>query len=116
VFTQLATMPKQFVALLSLALLSLGACRADTPAQHLAGPLHLVQRPTDGACAYMLAAGDTVIPFGRYAMAATERFDKVALVLQRGGWVSIDRQERGSFARSFSTTGPTTPPRACCAS
>jgi|GEM_PF-6977182 len=85
-------MPKEFVASLTLALLSLGACRPETPAQPPAGSLRLVQRPYDDACAYVSAAGDTVIPFGRYAMAATERFDKVALVLQPGGdWVGIDR-------------------------
>ena len=91
--SQFAAMPKAFVALLSLILLSLGACRPEEPAQPPAGPLRLVQRPADDACAYVSAAGDTVIPFGRYARAATERFDKVALVLPPGGnWVGIDRR------------------------
>ena len=103
-------MPKQFVALLSLTLLSLGACRSDAPAGHPAGPLRLVQRPTDDACAYVSAAGDTVIPFGRYVMAATERFDNVALVLPPGGgWVGINRQEQVLFRPFLFDNGPDYP-------
>jgi hypothetical protein len=103
-------MPKQSVALLSLALLGLGACRSDAPKKPPAGPLRLVQRPADDACAYVSAAGDTVIPFGRYAMAATERFDKVALVVQPGhDWVGIDRQERVLFHPFIFDNGPDYP-------
>jgi hypothetical protein len=103
-------MSKASVALLLVGCLSLGACRPEAPAQPPAGPLRLVQRPSDDACAYVSAAGDTVIPFGRYAMAATERFDKVALVLQPGGdWVGIDRQERVLFRPFLFDNGPDYP-------
>jgi hypothetical protein len=103
-------MPKQSVALLSLALLGLGACRSDAPKKPPAGPLRLVLRTTDDACAYVSAVGDTVIPFGRYAMAATERFDKVALVLRPDdGWVGIDRQERVLFRPFIFDNGPDYP-------
>lgn len=103
-------MPKKYVFLL-LGCLSVGACRPDAPGQQQpAGPLRLVQRPADDACAYVSAAGDTVIPFGRYAMAATERFDKVALVLPPGGeWVGIDRQERVLFQPFIFDNGPDYP-------
>ena len=105
-----AAMPKEFVASLILALLSLGACHPEAPAQAPAGPLRLVQRPADDACAYVSVAGDTVIPFGRYAMAATEQFDKVALVLPSGGdWVGIDRQERVLFHPFLFDNGPDYP-------
>jgi hypothetical protein len=103
-------MPKEVVASLTLALLSLGACRPEAPAQAPAGPLRLVQRPSDDVCAYVSVACDTVIPFGRYTMAATERFDKVALVLQPGGdWVGIDRQERVLFHPFLFDNGPDYP-------
>jgi len=102
-------MPK-FVALLLLSCLSASACHSDSPAGKPTGPLRLVQRATDEACAYVSAAGDTVIPFGRYAMAATERFDKVALVLPPGGkWLGIDRQERVLFHPFIFDNGPDYP-------
>ena len=103
-------MPKKYVFLL-LGCLSVGSCHPDAPSQQQpAGPLRLVQRPADDACAYVSAAGDTVIPFGRYALAATERFDKVALVLPPGGkWVGIDRQERVLFQPFIFDNGPDYP-------
>ncbi|HEX8326687.1 MAG TPA: WG repeat-containing protein [Hymenobacter sp.] len=103
-------MPKQSAALLFLVCLSASACHFGEPAQQPEGPLRLVQRPSDDACAYVSAAGDTVIPFGRYAMAATERFDKVALVRRPGGgWVGIDRQERVLFHPFLFDNGPDYP-------
>jgi hypothetical protein len=103
-------MQKKVVALLLLSGLSLSTCRPDAPAQHAGGPLRLVQRPSDGACAYVSVAGDTVIPFGRYALCATERFDQVALVLPPGGqWVGIDRQERVLFRPFIFDNGPDYP-------
>ncbi|MCR5890973.1 WG repeat-containing protein [Hymenobacter sp. J193] len=103
-------MSKVPVALLLFGCLSVAACRPETRAEHPAGPLRLVQRLSDDACAYVSAAGDTVIPFGRYARAATERFDKVALVLQPGGnWVGIDRQERVLFRPFIFDNGPDYP-------
>lgn len=103
-------MSKEFVALLLFGCLGVAACRPEVPAQPPAGPLRLVQRPSDDACAYVSAAGDTVIPFGRYAMAATERFDKVALVRRPGGdWVGIDRQERVLFRPFLFDNGPDYP-------
>ena len=108
--SQVAAMRNKVVALLLLGCLSAGACRPDAPAQHAAGPLRLVQRLSDDACAYVSAAGDTVIPFGRYAMCATNRFDKVALVLLPGGpWVGIDRQERVLFRPFIFDNGPDYP-------
>jgi hypothetical protein len=102
-----AVMPKELVTSLTLALVSLGPCYPAAPAQPPAGSLRLVQRPCDDACADVSVDGDTVIPFGRYAIAATERFDKVALVLQPGGdWVGIDRQERVLFRPFLFDNGP----------
>ena len=103
-------MPKKYVILLFLGCLSFSACRPEASVERPASPLRLVQRPSDDAYAYVSAAGDTVIPFGRYAMAATERFDKVALVLQPGGnWVGIDRQERVLFRPFIFDNGPDYP-------
>lgn len=96
-------MPKS--AALPAALLLLSACQPAADAS-----LRLVQRPTDGACAYVSAAGDTVIPFGRYDMSVTERFDRVALVRRPGlGWVGIDRQERVLFRPFLFDNGPDYP-------
>ncbi|UOR06439.1 WG repeat-containing protein [Hymenobacter aerilatus] len=73
-------------------------------------PWRLVQRPTDEACAYVSAAGDTVIPFGRYDRSVTERFDRVAIVHRVGtGWVGIDRQERVLFHPYLFDNGPDYP-------
>ncbi|MBO2007621.1 WG repeat-containing protein [Hymenobacter negativus] len=103
-------MPKQSVVLLLFGCLSLSACHPDAAEKHPDGPLRLVQRLPDGAYAYVSAAGDTVIPFGRYALCATERFDKVALVLPPGGkWVGIDRLERVLFHPFIFDNGPDYP-------
>ena len=73
-------------------------------------PLRLVRRPSDDACAYVSAAGDTLIPFGRYPMCQTERFDQVALALKPGvGWVGINRQEQVLFRAFLFDNGPDYP-------
>jgi hypothetical protein len=81
-------MLSRFISLLLPGLLA--ACQPPAPD----APLRLVRRPADGACAYVAARGDTVIPFGRYPLCATERFGQLALVMKPGiGWVGINRQE-----------------------
>lgn len=73
-------------------------------------PLRRVQRLADDAYAYVAASGDTLIPFGRYPMAATERFDKLALVVKPGvGWVGINRQEQVLFNAYLFDNGPDYP-------
>jgi len=85
----------------------LAACQ---PTQPSPAPLHLVVRPADDACAYVTAGGDTVIPFGRYPVCATRRFDRLALVVKPGvGWVGIDRQERVLFKAYIFDSGPDYP-------
>lgn len=98
--------PPVRIACCYLLLALTGAACQPTPNS----PLHLVQRPADDACAYVSARGDTVIPFGRYPLCQTERFDKVALVLKPGvGWVGIDRQERVLFQAFIFDNGPDYP-------
>ncbi len=73
-------------------------------------PLCLVVRQSDDACAYVAASGDTVIPFGRYPMCQTERFDRLALVLKPGvGWVGINRREEVLFNAFIFDNGPDYP-------
>jgi hypothetical protein len=97
----------KFSFLLLLASL-LAACQP--PATPTDAPLRLVMRPSDEALAYMAASGDTVIPFGRYPMCATERFDRLALVLKPGvGWVGINRQEQVLFKAFIFDNGPDYP-------
>ena len=84
----------------------LSACEA-TPAH---APLRLIVRQSDDQCSYVAIGGDTVIPFGRYPMAATERFDRLALVLKPGvGWVGINRQEQVLFKAFLFDNGPDYP-------
>jgi len=92
----------------SLPLLSLlAACQPAPPGT---APLRLVVRPTDGACAYVAASGDTVIPFGRYPQCGTERFGRLALVVKPGvGWVGINRQEQVLFKAFIFDSGPDYP-------
>jgi hypothetical protein len=86
----------------------LAACQH--PATPTDAPLRLVMRPSDEALAYVAASGDTVIPFGRYPMCATERFDRLALVLKPGvGWVGINRQEQVLFKAFIFDNGPDYP-------
>lgn len=86
----------------------LGACQPAPPPT--AAPLCLVVRPADDACAYVAASGDTVIPFGRYPMCATERFGRLALVMKPGvGWVGINRQEQVLFKAFIFDNGPDYP-------
>jgi hypothetical protein len=92
---------------------SLVACHPTDGLRHAMiaadAPLRLVRRPSDEACAYVTAAGDTVIPFGRYQF-APEQFDKVAILLKPGvGWVGIDRQERVLFQPFLFDNGPDYP-------
>lgn len=90
----------------------LGLLAACQPApEQLAGkPLRLVQRPADDQYAYVAAPGDTVIPFGRYPLAITRRFDQLALVLKPGvGWVGINRQEQVLFKAFIFDNGPDYP-------
>ena len=85
------------------------ACRPEAAPQTPAAgpPLRLVTRVADDACAYVSAAGDTVIPFGRYEMSVTEQFARLALVRKPGvGWVGIDRQERVLFRAFIFDNGP----------
>jgi len=91
-----------------LPLLSLlAACHPAPPSPT---PLRLVVRQSDGACAYVAASSDTVIPFGRYPMCATERFDRLALVVKPGvGWVGINRQEQVLFKAYIFDNGPDYP-------
>lgn len=97
----------KFSFLLLLASL-LAACQP--PATPTDAPLRLVMRPSDEALAYVAASGDTVIPFGRYPMCATERFDRLALVLKPGvGWVGINRQEQVLFKAFIFDNGPDYP-------
>jgi hypothetical protein len=94
----------------ALALTLLAACQPTGSAGPIEGPLRLVKRPADEACAYVAASGDTVIPFGRYPMVATERFDRLALVVKPGvGWVGINRQERVLFKAYLFDNGPDYP-------
>lgn len=84
------------------------ACRQ--PAADAGGPLRLVERAADQAVAYVSAAGDTVIPFGRYPMAYTARFDRWAIVAKPGvGLVGIDRRERVLFRVHVFDNGPDYP-------
>lgn len=70
-------------------------------------PLRLAVRQSDDACAYVAASGDTVIPFGRYPMCQTERFDRLALVLKPGvGWVGINQREEVLFNAFIFDNGP----------
>ena len=85
----------------------LAACQPTPPSL---APLHLVVRPADEACAYVAASGDTVIPFGRYPLCATERFGQLALVMKPGvGWVGINRQEHVLFKLFVFDNGPDYP-------
>jgi hypothetical protein len=98
--------------LLRLAPLVLAAaCRPDAPAAPGSDPLlRLVHRPSGDECAYLSAAGDTVIPFGRYYLSETPRFDKVAVVLKpQDGWVGIDRHERVLYHVFIYDNGPDYP-------
>ncbi|MCC3156328.1 WG repeat-containing protein [Hymenobacter sp. 15J16-1T3B] len=89
-------------------LAGVSACRR--PVAVADGPWHLVQRPADDACAYVSAAGDTVIPFGHYPLCFTRRFAHVAIVLKPGlGFVGIDRQERVLFRVHAFDNGPDYP-------
>lgn len=98
-------MHARFTSWFAVGLVTLVACQT-VPER----PLRLVQRPTDEACAYVSAAGDTVIPFGRYDMSVTEQFDRVAIVRRVGaGWVGIDRQERVLFRPYLFDNGPDYP-------
>jgi len=101
---------RRYLLLLPISLL-LSACYPDAVKNPGAdAPLRLVVRQADDAYAYVSAAGDTVIPFGRYPMCATDRFDKLALVLKPGvGWVGIDRQERVLFRAYLFDNGPDYP-------
>jgi hypothetical protein len=93
-----------------LLLLPLAACQPTAPASLTDAPLRLVMHPTSDAYAYVAATGDTVIPFGRYPMAATERFDQLALVLKPGvGWVGINRREQVLFKAFVFDNGPDYP-------
>jgi hypothetical protein len=93
-----------------LLLLPLAACHPTAPASLTDSPLRLVMHPTSDAYAYVAATGDTVIPFGRYPMAATERFDQLALVLKPGvGWVGINRREQVLFKAFVFDNGPDYP-------
>lgn len=86
------------------------ACRPSSADDDHRRPLRLVRRPSDDACAYVSAGGDTLIPFGRYLMGETERFDRVALVLKPGvGWVGINRQEQVLFRAFLFDNGPDYP-------
>lgn len=68
-----------------------------------------LRRPADDACAYVSAAGDTVIPFGLYLFGPA-RFDNVAILLKSGvGWAGIDRQERVLFRPFLFDNGPDYP-------
>lgn len=85
----------------------LAACQPSVPSS---APWRLVVRPADEACAYVAASGDTVIPFGRYSRCATERFDRLALVVKPGvGWVGINRQEQVLFKAFIFDSGPDYP-------
>ena len=96
--------------LLSPALALLAACQSIDAAHPAGGPLRLVVRPADGACAYVAPPGDTVIPFGRYPLATTARFDRLALVVKPGvGWVGINRQEQVLFKAYVFDNGPDYP-------
>jgi hypothetical protein len=86
------------------------ACRSDSSAASAAPLLRLVQRPPGDNCAYVSAAGDTVIPFGRYSRSETPLFDKVAVVLKpQVGWVGIDRHERVLYHLFNYDNGPDYP-------
>jgi hypothetical protein len=92
-----------------LLLLPLAACQPTAPASLEEAPLRLVTHPSD-AYAYVGATGDTVIPFGRYTLAATEQFDQLALVLKPGvGWVGINRREQVLFKAFVFDNGPDYP-------
>lgn len=94
---------KSLFSLISL----LTACQPTPPGT---APLRLVVRPAGDAYAYVTARGDTVIPFGRYPLCATERFDRLALVLKPGvGWVGINRQEQVLFKAFVFDNGPDYP-------
>jgi hypothetical protein len=96
------------IAVSALALLA--ACHPPEATRPAGAALRLVVRPADDACAYVAAPGDTVIPFGRYPMAATLRFDQLALVLKPGmGWVGINRQEQVLFKAFIFDNGPDYP-------
>jgi hypothetical protein len=98
-------MPSPFTPLLRLPGL-LAACQPPPPD----APLRLVRRPADGACAYVAACGDTVIPFGRCPLCATERFGQLDLVVKPGvGWVGINRQEQVLFKPFIFDNGPDYP-------
>ncbi len=85
----------------------LAACQSSAL---IDAPLRLVVRPADEACAYVAASGDTVIPFGRYPVCATERFGQLALVMKPGvGWVGINRQEQVLFKAFIFDSGPDYP-------
>ena len=87
----------------------LAACQS-APEQIAGKPLHLIVRPADDQCAYIATTGDTVIPFGRYPLAITRRFDQLALVLKPGvGWVGINRQEQVLFKAFIFDNGPDYP-------
>lgn len=101
-------MPKLIILRLLSGLLCLAGCQCGVPTSE--EPLRLVQRPSDEACTYVSAAGDTVIPFGRYDMSVTEQFAAVAVVRRVGrNWVGIDRHERVLFQPYLFDNGPDYP-------
>jgi hypothetical protein len=98
-------LPKFPFLLLLMSLLT--ACEPTPPGT---APLRLVVRPADDACAYVAASGDTMIPFGRYPMCATERFNRLAIVVKPGiGWVGINQQEQVLFKAFIFDNGPDYP-------
>lgn len=101
----------RLVDLCYLVPLVLAACHSGASTASAGGPpLRLVHRPSGDDCAYVSAAGDTIIPFGRYALSETPQFDQVAVVLKpREGWVGIDRHERVLYHLFMYDNGPDYP-------
>ena len=78
--------------------------------QTLKKPLYRIEDNDTGRYGYANAKGDTIIPFGKYDMCFTERFDQFAIVLLKGkGLVGIDRSENILFNVYIMDNGPDYP-------
>ena len=72
--------------------------------------LYLITDTATDACGYMTAAGDTVIPFGKYLHCYTDHFKQVAIVNTKdSGLVGINRNGQILFSVFVYDNGPDYP-------
>jgi hypothetical protein len=69
--------------------------------------LHLAHDRIKGEYGYLNQKGDTIIPFGKYSICFTTKFDKFAIVgLPNKGFIGIDRNEKILFNIFVIDNGP----------